>query len=464
MDEFLRSVLLFTNLPDEDLNRLSQMVETVEIQAGTQLFTEGSEGDCAYIIKEGQIEVFKMAGGQRILLSVLKPGDILGEMSLVEKGARTASARARTDSLLLNISREQFNQLLQTSSAAALAMLHTIIARLRSTERLLQQNEKMAQLGTLTSSVAHELNGPVATTKRRADQLREFVEQLAPLQLKLFQLQLTESQLDLLFRLEKQLLRQARRPVKIDPSEQRVLRHDMAVALENFGIKEAANLAQVLINLGYEANKLKPLTESFNVEQLTICLSWLDKISQIYGLLDNIGRGVTRISGIVEALKTYSDLDQTSPEQVNIQDELEEAIIALRKQLKSGVTIQRHYAKELPEIRGYSDELCQVFVNIIDNAIDAMNGYGLINLRTYQENGYVAVEIEDNGPGVPADIQNKIFEPFFTTKPPGDGMGMGLHICQKIVVQKHRGQLAVHSGLNGASFVVKLPLNFEGEP
>ncbi len=458
MDEFLRSVLLFTNLSDDDLTRLSQMVEEIKISAGTELFVEGSKGDRAYIIKEGQIEVFKTAGGQKVLLSVLKPGDILGEMSLVEEGARTASARARTESLLLEISREQFNNLLLTSSAAALAMLHTIISRLRSTEKMLQQNEKMAQLGNLTASVAHELDGPVAVTQRQANKLRDLMEQLAPIRLKLFQLELSAPQLDLLYRLEKQLVRQAKRPVKIDPSEQRVLRYEMETALNNLGVENVSELAQVLINLGYEPSKLRPLAETFNADQLAICLKWLSKVSQTYGLLDEIGQAVMRISGIVEALKTYSDLDKSSPDEVDIHDELEEAVIALRKKLKTGVTIQRYYAKELPTIQGYSDELTQVFTNIIDNAIDAMKGYGLITLRTYCQNEHVVVEIEDNGPGIPAEIQAKIFEPFFTTKPPGKGMGMGLHICQKIVVQKHHGEIAVRSELKGTCFSVKLPL------
>src|SRR3990172_10419512 len=157
MYDFLKKIPLFEGLPDEDFERLCQMVTEVHLPQGAQLFTEGSLGDKAYVIVEGQIEILKVSEGRPVLLAVRQPGEVIGEMSLLEAAPRFASGRARTDSVLLEISHAQLNELLNSSPSAARAMLYTFISRLRSSEILLRQSEKMAQLGTLTAGIAHEL-------------------------------------------------------------------------------------------------------------------------------------------------------------------------------------------------------------------------------------------------------------------------------------------------------------------
>jgi CRP-like cAMP-binding protein len=160
MNDFLKQVPLFTGLEGADLDRLCQMISEVRLPAGSVLFTEGSQGDQAYIVKEGQVEIYKSANGRSVLLALIEPGEVIGEMSLLEAAPRSASGRARTDSTLLAIHYEQLDDLLNTSSSAARAILNTITARLRSNELVLRQSEKLAQLSTLTAGIAHELNNP----------------------------------------------------------------------------------------------------------------------------------------------------------------------------------------------------------------------------------------------------------------------------------------------------------------
>jgi CRP-like cAMP-binding protein len=127
---------------EHDLDRLCEMVTEVNLPAGTELFTEGSPGDQAYVIMEGEIEILKASGGRNVLLAVRKPGDVIGEMALLEAAPRFATVRARTDSVLLAISHSQLDELLNTSPSAARAMLFTITSRLRSTELMLKQRRK----------------------------------------------------------------------------------------------------------------------------------------------------------------------------------------------------------------------------------------------------------------------------------------------------------------------------------
>ena len=153
-------------------------------------------------------------------------------------------------------------------------------------------------------------------------------------------------------------------------------------------------------------------------------------------------------------------MDQAPVQSVNIHEGLDNTLVVLRSKLKPGINVHRQYAPDLPNIQAYGSELNQVWTNLIDNAIDAMDGVGEITLRTRQEGQWVIVEISDNGPGIPQAIQAKLFDPFFTTKPPGKGTGLGLNISHTIVVEKHHGRIDIHSQPGSTTFEVRLPLDF----
>jgi signal transduction histidine kinase len=152
-------------------------------------------------------------------------------------------------------------------------------------------------------------------------------------------------------------------------------------------------------------------------------------------------------------------MDQAPKQPVDIHQGLNDTLIMLRNKLKMGVQVEQEYDENLPLIDAYGSELNQVWTNLIDNAVSAMNGIGKIKIRTYRENSHLVVEITDNGPGIPKDIQPKVFDPFFTTKAPGEGTGLGLSISYNIVTQKHKGLITVNSKPGETCFQVQLPLN-----
>ena len=185
-------------------------------------------------------------------------------------------------------------------------------------------------------------------------------------------------------------------------------------------------------------------------------IDWLNCTYISYSLLEEIGQGTERISEIVAALKTYTFMDQAPVQDVDVHAGLDSTLVMLRSKLKTGITVHREYGSDLPRIQAYGSELNQVWTNIIDNAIDAMDGQGEITLRTRYDDQWVIVELEDNGPGIPEAVLPHIFDPFFTTKAPGKGTGMGLNISHNIV-QKHRGRIDVYSQPGQTRFEVRLP-------
>jgi signal transduction histidine kinase len=460
MRDFLRKIPLFTDLPEADLGHLCDVAEEMRLPAKSELFTEGSPGDRMYVVQEGELEILKASGGRQILLSVREPGDVIGETALFEQKPRMATVRARTDSVLIVVTREQLDHLLVCSPSAASTLFYTVLRRWRETEAMLRQSEKMAQLGTLSAGVAHELNNPAAAVKRGAGQLLDAVGQWEVAQAALDRWDLLPNQEATL----SELTARARTLASHPPTMDGLARSDLEEAIETWlrqqGIPDAVELAPELVNLEYDVKELDVLAGHFS-DRLPAVVRYLDAVYTVHNLLAEIGQGASRISEIVKALKSYSYLDRAPVQLVDIHEGLDNTLLILQHKLRSGIDVRREYASQPLKIQGHGSELNQVWTNILDNAADALNGHGQIIIRTRREGDWVVVEIEDNGPGIPAEVLPRVFDPFFTTKPPGEGTGLGLDITYNIVVNKHRGDIKVASEPGRTCFQVWLPLNFE---
>jgi len=257
MFDFLRKIQLFSGLSGEDLSRLCGMVKEVRLRAGEDLFEEGSHGDLAYVIMEGQIEITKLSDGTNVLLAVRGAGELIGEMALLEDAPRMASARATSECRLLAIAQEQLEELFSSCPSSARAMLRTVTRRLRETESMLRQKEKMAQLGTLAAGMAHELNNPASAVQRGAVQLAAAVTHILEIPSAFRQLGLSSAQMQKLDRRLRDIALRAEQPETLGPLERGDREEVIEGWLEVRRIENSAMHAPELAGMGYEIKDLE---------------------------------------------------------------------------------------------------------------------------------------------------------------------------------------------------------------
>lgn len=447
--EQLRATPLFAELDETDLARLAAMAEPMHLEPGEVLIEEGTTGDAIFVVGSGELEVTKRSSGAEVPVARVGPGAIQGEMAALEQGPRTATVRAVTSADVLRIPYTAMRELLAASPDASIGIIRTVVGRLRSTEAMLRQREKLAGLGTLAAGLAHELNNPAAAISRSVDALEESVAARSRAA------EALSADSERLTRLV--AAAPASQGAALGALERADRIDEIADLLRSLGASQPDEAAGALADAGWSDSELAEALQGYGLGEVDAAIGWLTSSAAAHALLGEVRMAAERISEIVGAVKSYSYLDQAPVQRVDLRQGLENTLVILSHKLKQGVSVQREYADDLPQIEGYGSELNQVWTNIVDNAIDAMDGGGELLVRAEAADGGGArITICDSGPGIPPEVQTRLFEPFFTTKEPGVGTGLGLHISHNVVV-RHGGRIDVESRPGRTCFQVSLP-------
>jgi signal transduction histidine kinase len=449
----LRRIPVFENLPDDQIAWFLNKSQELHLRSGDTYAREGEPADAMFVLLEGEFQGRGELAGETFILS-LKAGEVTGLLPFSRMKQFTLTGRATTDGAILRFPAALFPELVQRMPELATRLVGLMSDRIRETTRLEQQQDRLASLGKLSAGLAHELNNPASAAKRATSQLREILKKIRDASLELGRRDLTATQRIEIEKLEASLTRVDGPPPNALAAS--ALEDKLDSVLRSRGENDLWQLSADLARRNVQPEALEQLFTTFDAATARAALVRIAASVEIADLLNEIESSTSRISELVAAIKEYTYMDQARMQNVDIVKSLENTLTILHHKLKRGVLVQRDY-QPIPLINSYGSELNQVWTNLIDNAIDAMNGQGELRVRTHRDDNCVVVEIGDNGPGIPPEIKSHIFEPFFTTKGVGQGTGLGLDTVQRIV-KKHRGTIQVRSKPGDTCFQVWLPL------
>jgi signal transduction histidine kinase len=451
--ELLR-VPAFADLPDDQITWFLSQSQEIHLKAGDTYVRQGDPADAMFVILEGQFQWRGEFGGETVVLAG-KPGDVTGVLPFSRMKQFTVSGRAMTDGRVLKFPTSLFSELVQKMPELTTRLVGLMSDRIREATRFEQQRDRLASLGKLSAGLAHELNNPASAAKRATSQLRDILKKIRDASLELGRRDLTSVQKSEIERLEASFTQKD--VVPPDALTASDLEDQIDSLLRSHGQNDLWQLAADLARRNIKPEVLESLFANLDGDTARAALVRIAASAEVASLLHEIESSTSRISDLVGAIKEYTYMDQAPVQNVDIVKSLETTLTILNHKLKQGVVVQRDYQRVPFLVNSFGSELNQVWTNIIDNAIDAMQGKGELRIRTYREDTCVVVEIGDSGPGISPEVKPHIFEPFFTTKGVGQGTGLGLDTVQR-VVRKHRGNIEVSSKPGDTRFQVWLPL------
>lgn len=454
----LRQIEAFENVPEEQLKWFVEHSEICTYQPDEVIVKPGDEINDMFIMLDGSMRAQIQRGNQFIPLATFNKGDISGKLPFSRMQSSAAFMTTLEETTLLRTSQEVFPLLTQHYELTEV-FVHSLSDRIRNFTTQQQQNEKMMALGKLSAGLAHELNNPASAMVRGATELRKRLRSTPDKFKAVMSIRLTLEQVDAVNEL---VFKKAEEGSSNEQSlmERTALEDELTDWMDDHGVEEGFEFAETFAEYCFKTEDLEFILDNVSEEFLSPVLGWIEDVLTTEKMVEEIEDSATRISDLISSVKTYSHMDRGSDkEEVHLQKMIKSTVTMLNhKSKQKKVQISTEIPKDLPQFCGFVSELNQVWTNLIDNAIDAVDEEGEIKITASSNNGDLVLHFNDNGAGIPDDIQTKIFDPFFTTKDVGQGTGLGLDVVHKIV-EKHGGKIKVESKPGDTTFELTFPLS-----
>jgi signal transduction histidine kinase len=452
--EALKKVGQLQGLSDGEYLWLATHGTEVYAESGTIWFREGDPATKMTILLQGEIYVRREQGAPAFFIG--RSGQITGLLPYSRMKAYGGLGYTSARSWGLEFDRSLFPEMLKAIPSMAERVVGILLDRVREVTRIEQQSEKLNALGKLAGNLAHELNNPASAAQRSAAGVLEELRVYGHERFNLGRLCLSSEKTELIQEWEEEVRAEAKRLGKPVEAEQTRREDEIVQWLHHHDIHESWHIAPELAEFGVVPGQLESLASYLDPGAIAVVLSQFTSSLRTERIAEAMLDSTARIFDLIRAIKDYSYMDQMPIQEVDIPQSLENTLAMVASRLRK-VKVIRNYEPNLPCVGAYGRELNQVWTALIENALDAVQDEGEIRLLVRTAADMMLVEVWDNGPGIPVELQARIFEPFFTTKAPGRGLGLGLDVVNRIV-RMHRGFVTVQSKPGDTCFQIRLPL------
>ena len=453
----VRSLGIFEGLRDDQLAELVEGGDEIRIQPGVDLFREGEFADFWWVLVDGAINLIRHIGREDTVVARMdEPGRWAGGFrAWDEHGVYLATGRGVAEGRVLRVPAELLRDRSQAWFPFAGHLIEGLYRTARSIESTARQRGSLVTLGRLAAGLAHEINNPAAAATRAVDNLDTACQTLLSSLSQLAHDEITPEQFITLDEMRREVTPQ---PQDADPLMHADREQALSSWLTRHGVEREWTIAPPLAAAGVDIAWCERAATVLDGAALGPGLEWVASTFSAARLLSELKESTRRISELVAVVRSYSQMDRASMQNVDVAEGLESTLVMLGHKLGPSVIVAREYGADVPQVQAFGGELNQVWTNLIDNAVDAMDGTGRLRVTTRAEGDSVIVEIGDTGPGMTPEVAARAFEPFYTTKDVGKGTGLGLDIAQRIVVERHGGTITIDTRPDETVLQVSIPV------